>query len=1340
MKSFDQTKMNCEEYPFIISDFSYNWEMWQLPDGSLPYISPSCERITGYSAGEFRKNPVLLKNIIVEDDRAMYEKHVSSLSSLPDDSSIEYRIHHKDGRVVWLNHICTPVFDQTGQYQGRRISNCDFTERKQVDEALKENEIRFQELFNHVPDAIVTLSTRGIVTSANKATEMVTRLPNEETIGKHFSELSILHKEDITKFTKIFRGLVKRNAPERFDIRYNHKEKGTRWAEIHVSLRKQADRSTSLLVIIRDITRRKQAEIERDDTEKKYRVFVEQSPVITYIVGDGQESPASYISPQIEAVLGFTPEEWMAQPGLWEKLLHPEDRDRVLAESDLSDKTGERFISEYRIFAKNGDVFWLHDESVRICNEQGKLLYVQGIETDITKRMQADGVIKNTEQRLRNIVEHSNNLFYSHTPDHVLTYVSPQSRQFFGCEPEEAMVRWTEFMTENPINQAGFDATQRAIDTGIPQPPYELELKTKDGRIIWVNVNEAPVVKDGQTVSMVGALRDITLEKQAMDKIQKTEQRYHELFDEAPSIYVVTQNQNGNPLITDCNASFLKTLGYKKDEVIGQPLADFYSPSSKMAMLNHGYETSLEGKLPQVERELLTRDGHTLQTLLRVVPITDESDQVIGTRAMFTDITGQKQIEKTLLRQVQELTILQKVSNICVQSTSEDELIARVTSTIGEMLYTEQFGVLMVNETTQSFVFHPSFHFGHDEISIPANFLLTDGISGQVLASGKAMNYGDVRKLPEYVSFNEEMRSILCVPIKNGKQPVGIIHAESPSLNFFKQEDERLLTIIGEQMGIAIEKMRLFDRERAHRRETNSLRQTASTLTSSMDINEVLESLLTLLEEVVPYHSCAIFIFENDHLRILAGRGFSAPQNVIGKEYPVSDSLFQRLQKTMEPVIIPDVQFDVHFQGWGDTEITRGWMGVPIIVKDNLIGFITIDSQTPDTYTDADAELALSFARQAGSAIENARLFDQTEKQLKRLEALRKIDMTISSTNNLQVSLDVLLELVVHLQNVDAANVLLVNSDTNLLEYAAGVGFSTQGSQHKPLKLGEGLAGQAVMSGNPIFIPDLSQASELIVRRELVQIEGFHSYAAVSLISRENVLGVLEVFHRERIQEDSEWLGFLEALAGQASIAIDNARAFDKLTRANQDLVQSYNATIEGWASALEYRDDDTEGHSQRVTKLALRIAQKIGLHGDDLVNFKRGALLHDIGKIGIPDSILHKPGPLTDDEWAVMRQHPLYSLNMLSKIPFLENALDIPLHHHEKWDGSGYPDGLQGKNIPLAARIFAFADVFDALTSDRPYRKAWVKERALSYIKEQAGIHFDPELVSIVLDILKDI
>jgi len=233
---------------------------------------------------------------------------------------------------------------------------------------------------------------------------------------------------------------------------------------------------------------------------------------------------------------------------------------------------------------------------------------------------------------------------------------------------------------------------------------------------------------------------------------------------------------------------------------------------------------------------------------------------------------------------------------------------------------------------------------------------------------------------------------------------------------------------------------------------------------------------------------------------------------------------------------------------------------------------------------------------------------------------------------------------------------------------------------------------------------------------------------------------VLEIYQRDPLKVEPGWFNMLEMIANQFAIAIDNSLLLESLDRRNTEITSAYNATIEGLSRALELRDRETEGHTRRVAELTLLLADKINISQEQRVHMERGALLHDVGKMGIPDDILRKPGKLTSQEWEIMKHHPLYAYNILSQIDYLKPALDIPLYHHEHWDGSGYPYGLSGEHIPLAARIFAVVDVYDALTSDRPYRAAWSKEQALDYMNSQSGQYFDPLILQTFMGMSSDL
>ncbi len=361
---------------------------------------------------------------------------------------------------------------------------------------------------------------------------------------------------------------------------------------------------------------------------------------------------------------------------------------------------------------------------------------------------------------------------------------------------------------------------------------------------------------------------------------------------------------------------------------------------------------------------------------------------------------------------------------------------------------------------------------------------------------------------------------------------------------------------------------------------------------------------------------------------------------------------------------------------------------------------------------------------------------EKIRRQFEHLTALSSIDRVITANFDLKLSLAEILTHVTVELGVDAADILLLNSNSQILESGAERGFYTKNVKKAQVRLGESYAGRVALERQLVQIPDLRVAQDNAFLRTFLTEENFVCYYGVPLIAKGQVKGVLEVFNRTVFEPDAEWFDFFDTLAGQTAIAIENATLFQSLQRSNSELTLAYDATIEGWSRALDLRDEETEWHTLRVTEMAVKLGRAFGLSDMELVQVRWGSLLHDIGKMGVSDRILHKPGPLTVEEQKEMKKHPTVAYELLAPIRYLRLALDIPHHHHEKWDGSGYPDGLKGTQIPLCARIFALVDVWDALSSDRPYRTAWPKEKIYEYIRASAGIHFDPQVVDVFMHI----
>lgn len=368
---------------------------------------------------------------------------------------------------------------------------------------------------------------------------------------------------------------------------------------------------------------------------------------------------------------------------------------------------------------------------------------------------------------------------------------------------------------------------------------------------------------------------------------------------------------------------------------------------------------------------------------------------------------------------------------------------------------------------------------------------------------------------------------------------------------------------------------------------------------------------------------------------------------------------------------------------------------------------------------------------------ERKRAQEALRRRAEETAALLETALALTSLD-LETTLRTIGERAKALFKADGCRIALLEPDGETLRFVLALHERAEAVLNLRLKLGEGITGDVALRGEPEIVNDgLNDPRAVQVPGTPVEQEAI---MLVPLKDRGKVIGVMSVSRlgneRPFRPEDLE---LLKGLASMASTAISEAKLFEELQEAHHELALAYEATIEGWARALELRDIETEGHSRRVVEMTLELARRMGMSAEELVHVRRGALLHDIGKMGVPDTILLKPGPLTSEEWEIMKRHPQMAYDLLSSIPFLRPALDIPYCHHEWWDGSGYPRGLKGEEIPLAARIFAVVDVYDALCSDRPYRQAWPEEKAREYIREQAGKLFDPQVVEVFFQFLEE-
>ncbi|HSQ39770.1 MAG TPA: GAF domain-containing protein, partial [Anaerolineales bacterium] len=554
----------------------------------------------------------------------------------------------------------------------------------------------------------------------------------------------------------------------------------------------------------------------------------------------------------------------------------------------------------------------------------------------------------------------------------------------------------------------------------------------------------------------------------------------------------------------------------------------------------------------------------------------------------------------------------------------------------------------------------------------------------------------------------------------------------------FKPTELNFLASLAQQAAIAIENARLFHAEQQRRQEAETLREATAVVATTLDRERAIELILDQLARVLKYDSASVQLLRNGYLEIVGGRGWQSEASILGLRFPIPGNNPNTIVIQEQRPVILDITNDTFepFRNEPHNHI-RSWLGAPLIAHGEVIGMLSVDSTEHGYFNEEHIRLATAYANQAAIAIDNAQLHEKSENQIRRLTALRDVDTAIASSLDLRVTINILMDNAASQLRADAMSILVYNPNLQTIVTVASLGFQG-GLTRRQFRIGEGLAGKIALTRQSLQIQDLKQAVEYD-RNAWLADEKFVTYIGYPLLGKGQIKGVLEAYFRSPFSPDNDWLEFMQTMAGQAAIAIDNAQLFDNLQRSNQELSLAYDTTLEGWGKALELRDKETQGHSRRFTELTVRLARRMNINDSDITHIRRGVLLHDIGKMGVPDHILRKTGPLDDSEWEQMRKHPQYAYDLLYPIAYLRPSLDIPFCHHEKWDGSGYPRGLKRDDIPLAARIFAIVDVWDALLSNRHYRKTWHKKQTLEYITKESGTRFDPKIVNVFLEMMAE-
>jgi PAS domain S-box-containing protein len=982
--------------------------------------------------------------------------------------------------------------------------------------------------------------------------------------------------------------------------------------------------------------------------------------------------------------------------------------------------------------------------------------------------------LRASEERLRLIADFTYDWEYWRDKDGQFIYISPSVERITGYTQAELFKdpNLLDVMVHPQDREISRDHSQRhKINPGITE--IKVRIITKDGRIRWLQHICQPVIdENGKFLGNYATNHDITEQQKAEMTLIENEKRYRSLFEDSrvslweedfsdaklfidglldggvtniPEYFHDHPDQFSECIsrikILDINKAGLAMYNLPDKESVFENAGKIFRAADKRLMLNELQALADGVTVYDDEGVNLDLDGNPVDVQIHWSMSPDVPDKYSRVLVSIVDVTSRRSRERSL-------ELISTISLAVREAKNRMEMLQVIDDQITRVFHTTGWAAALTNTDRSRCTIERAS--GHWEYLTGTTFESADPLFRHFFADDQPVIYLRGDHLPSAVTIADDYASlhrILC-PLIAEEQVLGamVIGRESP----FTDNDKELLHSLSNILAVALYRTSLLDKTRKFADQMAAISTLGQRLTQTLNLKEIYKHLaegvlqicpdvmnvfiLSLDSDVRTYH-CDFWLHKGKEIDVSRFSTFPLWVSVSGS--------LNEVIRSRQPLVI-DRYNEYLLQSIkniaSDIDVSRIMSGVfiPLVVKNEILGVLHLHSSRENCFTQSDIDLLLPLASTGAIAIKNSRLFTETNARFKRLSMLRTIDLAISSNLDMKVTMNVLIHELMAFLEFKAVDILLYDPGRQLLEFCTGRGIDEPALENLSIRLGEGMAGKAALE-NRVVIYSPSEKGEYTELPGVFYSPGVHkSYVAVPMMSKGQIKGVIEAYFSDKKHLTTEWLQFLETLAGQVAIALDNNALVSELKRSNQELVMAYDSTLEGWSKALDLRDRETEGHSHRVMELTIELAAAFGLQGDDLLHIRRGALLHDIGKMGIPDSILLKEGPLTDDEWIVMRKHPVYAFEMLSTISYLSQALDIPYCHHEHWDGQGYPRGLKGEQIPLAARIFAVADVYDSLVSDRPYRKAWTKEKALEQIRKEAGTHLDTKIVDVFLRLME--
>jgi HD-GYP domain-containing protein (c-di-GMP phosphodiesterase class II) len=609
---------------------------------------------------------------------------------------------------------------------------------------------------------------------------------------------------------------------------------------------------------------------------------------------------------------------------------------------------------------------------------------------------------------------------------------------------------------------------------------------------------------------------------------------------------------------------------------------------------------------------------------------------------------------------------------------------------------------------------------------------LGKGIHGWVAQQRKPLLITDATQdltIAKHSFLDQFSRSFLCIPLQTPERLVGVLGAyQKREKGVFQEDDQQLLTTIGQLLTAFFENRRLFEDSRRKLEYFSTLYKVSSSVSRTLNISKLFGMILQQVQDVMDVENCSLMMYDAIKNQLTLDAAIGLPKDMVGKiRVEVGEGIAGWVAQHKQPVFLKDISKDerfVHRHGRLDYK-TRSVLSVPIMHNKVLLGVLNVNNKrSGQAFTEDDLNLLLGISGQISQALANANLHERTEQQVAELSLIQELGKAINSSLDLDSVLNYFIDMTSRILEADRSTLMLYDEQEKELYVQVSRGFEDKRIREIRFKIGEGIAGRAAELRKPIRVAH-THLDQTYKRLPFSETEKACTLISAPLMNRDHLIGVINC-ERELDKKGpftAENLDLLDTLASQASVAIQNARLYN-------NLLNYYFETIQALAAAIDAKDSYTHGHSRRVTDLSIGIAQVMGLSRDEVHSIRHAALLHDVGKIGISEQILLKPGRLTDEEFETIKTHPHIGAGILDSIEFLKTVCLMIEHHHERYDGRGYPAGLKGEEIPLGARIIGVADSFDAITSTRPYRKPLTFAEASNEILRCSGTQFDPAVV----------